>query len=126
MNKDTRFGLFLGGLMAAVSVMGNVLAGDRHLVSPYPDLLCLVAATLLLSFGLEYNRRNSTRLPDRRTAWHVLLTAAGLFAGLLATFAMVWLRNWTPFLGATVLVGALVITLAVGGWVIWVRIPKAA
>lgn len=66
--------------MAAVSVLGNVLAGDRHVVSPCPDLLCLVAAVLLLSFGLAYNQRNSTRLQDRRTAWHGLLTAAGTFA----------------------------------------------
>ncbi len=125
MNKDTRFGIVLGGLMAAVSVLGNVLAGDRHIVSPFPDLLCLVAAALLLFFGLEYNHRNSSRLPDRRTAGHVLLTTAGVFAALLATFATVWLRNWTPLLGALVLVGAFVVTLVVGGFLIWVRIPRA-
>ncbi len=126
MNKDTRFGIFLGGLMAAVSVLGNVLTSDRHIVSPFPDLLCLGAATLLLGFGLEYNHRNSTRLPDRRAAWQVLLTTAATFAVLLATFATLWLRDWTPLLDAVVLVGTFVVTLAVGGFIIWMRIPKAA
>jgi hypothetical protein len=48
-----------------------------------------------------------------------------MFAAPLTTFATMWLRHWTPILGALVLVGSFVATVAVGGFQIWVRIPKA-
>ena len=115
MGRETRLGIGMGAVIAASSVFGNLVRGDRHILSLFPDLVTLVAVTALLFLGLQANRhRVRSGTDQRQSGLRTTVVAAAVAAVLLAAFAMLWLPNAKLLHGCVVLGGAFASIAVVG------------
>ena len=127
MRRDAAFGISVGLLCAAVSIIGNVLRGDRHTLSLAPDLLSLLAITALLFIGLEAQcRRLPDRTEQRRAGMRTALIVALVFAASLAAFTGIWIPTRDVPLTVAALASTFAVSMALGGLFVWLRTSKAA
>jgi hypothetical protein len=92
MKTDTSVGLALGLVLAALSVGLNVLRGDPHLVTSFPNLAMFLVPPLVIYLALL-----SSREADRKAivgfGMHMAVAAALTFATVFTLFAWLWLAR---------------------------------
>jgi hypothetical protein len=112
-------------MLAAASILANLLRGDRSTVALYPGVLTVFVVTAVLYVGLELNRHNVTNdVDERRSGYRTVFVTSAVFAILLTAFAAVWLSSVKVMIAVVVLAGAFLSTLAVGCFFVWLRSTK--
>jgi lipopolysaccharide export LptBFGC system permease protein LptF len=109
-------GIAAGLALAGFSITGNLLRGDRHLVSTVPDVLTGAAMGLVLMLGVWRAVRQHPA--NARTAGQqATLAASSVFAACLAAFAFGYLPIHS--LGLASLAGLIgFVLMYVGGGVV--------
>ena len=95
MNNDSLIGVMLGSLVCAFAIAGNVLRGDLHLVSVYPDVVSVAVAPLVVYVaGRRRRRRGDSSQAVQVFGVRVGAIAGAAFAAGLGTFTFYWLGAW--------------------------------
>jgi len=130
MKKDDVLGLALGTLMGTYVVVGNVLRGDPHLVSVFPDGVGFAIVPVFLSVALVWAARHGgERASLQRSGRRISALGAIVFASILAGFAVMWFSHASPGLVLFGSAGAFLLTLALGALTTWLcsrAVPRAA
>jgi len=98
MNNDNLIGVMLGSMVCAVAIAGNVLRGDLHLVSVYPDVVSVAVAPLVVYVaGRRRRLRGDSLQAVQAFGVRVGAIAGAVFAAGLGIFTFFWLAAWPPW-----------------------------